>query len=200
MCGFARIWTNGLRLKLVDQAGEFKPGVHPVWLTEIKWSRYKTHKPAPGEKTLLHQDCSGSIIEFLDQLEPVTRKYAYHRYILHKTRESNTQFERNACPGMLKVDVDWAENLSLPNARSIQSEYWLQNAASLFVCISKVLLLSSWSATTGELKPGSAVTVEKEQREDGRFWAQVISGSGGAQDSIYIVQNEYGLRDKVERR
>ena len=197
-CGFARIWNNGLRRKLVTADSKLKAGVHPVWLTEMKWSRYKTHKPAPGEKTLLHQDCSGSIIDFLDQFEPVTRKYAYHRYILHQTRESNKQFERYAIPGMLKVDIDWAENLALPNARAIRSEYWLQQAASLFICIAKVLLLSSWSATAGELKPGVEVTVELEGESP--FWASVISGSGKGERSEYVIEGEEGLRRKVQRQ
>ena len=204
-CGFARIWTNGLRKKLVSGGGNLKSGVHPVWLTEMKWSRYKSHKPGPGEKELLLQPRSGSIIDFLDEFEPVSRKYAYHRYILHRTRESNTQFERSAMPGMLKVDIDWAENLSLPNAFSIQSEYWLTHSASLFICIAKVLLLSSWSATTGQLKiatrdgkPGAEVTVELEGEP--AFWATVISGGGKEESSDYIVEDEHQLRRKVQRR
>lgn len=68
---------------------------------------------------------AGSIIGFLDEFEGVYKKYAYHMYILQRTRETNTQFERNATPGMLKLDVDWAENYTMIHAREIQSEYWL---------------------------------------------------------------------------
>ena len=64
-----------------------------------------------------------SIIDFLDELEPVYNKYVYHRYVLERTRESNLQFERSARFGMFKLDVDWAENYTMLNAREIQSEY-----------------------------------------------------------------------------
>ena len=83
-----------------------------------------------------------------------------HRYTLHRTRASNTKFERNAVPGMKKDDVDFAENLTLPNARSIQSEYWSLIQTTLFICISKMLLLSAWVKTTGTLMVGAEVTVE----------------------------------------
>ena len=35
-CGFARIWNDGLRRKLVTADSKLKAGVHPVWLTEMK--------------------------------------------------------------------------------------------------------------------------------------------------------------------
>ena len=79
-CGFARIRMNGLWKKLVSCGGNLKSGVHPVWLTEIKWSRYKSHEPGSGEKALLLQPRSGSIIDFLDEFEPVSRIYAYHSH------------------------------------------------------------------------------------------------------------------------
>ena len=86
-----------------------------------------------------------------------------HRYTLHRTRVSYTELETNAIPGMKKDDVDFAENLTLPNARSIQSEYWSLIQTTLFICISKMLLLSAWVRTTGALKVGAEVTVEQAE-------------------------------------
>jgi hypothetical protein len=67
-------------------------------LWQVKWTRYKTSKGlgADGEKETLHHNCSGTIIEFLDELEGVYKKFVYHRYILKRTRDSNTAFERQA--------------------------------------------------------------------------------------------------------
>ena len=99
---------------------------------------------------------------------------------------------------MKKDDVDWAENYTMEEARSVQSEYWSQKQTSLFICISKVLLLSHWSATTGELKAGSEVTVELGSGD--KFWAVVLSGSGDSEDAIYTVQGEDGNSAQVPRK
>ena len=138
-----------------------------------------------------------SIIEFLDELEPVYNKYVYHRYILERTRESNLQFERCARPGMLKLDVDWAENYTMLNAREIQSEYWLNHQASIFVCIGKMLLAFAWNARSGELKEGAEVTVELDGVEP--FWAQVTNCTGSAESDKCTVIDATGKECTVPR-
>ena len=125
------------------------------------------------------------------------KKYPYHRYTLERTRASNLQFERNARPGMLKLDVDWAENYTLVDARTIQSEYWMQQQVSLFICISKLMRSTKWIATTGVLKIGAEVTVELPEKEP--FWACVKSGGGGTEDSVYVVEDEGEHRHTVLR-
>jgi hypothetical protein len=57
-CGFKRLWSPGLRKKLVSSAGDLLPSVNPVWLQEVQWERYKTEKAA-GEKQTLRNDRSG---------------------------------------------------------------------------------------------------------------------------------------------
>ena len=202
-CGFSRlVWSGpgGLRAELMAASGALRPGVHPVWLTEMQWSRYQSSKTnADGVKEDLHQECSGTIVEFLDQLEQVYNKYTYHRYILKHTRDSNLQFERNCVPGMKKDDVDWAENYTMTDARSIQSEYWSQKQISLFICISKVLLLPAWSATTGSLANGAEVTVDTDPNN--RYWGEVVAGSGGCkEDDTYTIRDEHGAQHKVPRK
>ena len=137
-----------------------------------------------------------SIIDFLDEFEPVCNKYLYHRYILERTRESNLQFERSARPGMLKLDVDWAENYTMLNAREIQSEYWLMHQASMFVCIGKMLLASAWQAESGELEPGAEVTVEAEGAEP--YWAKVVL-AGAVKTADCTVTDEAGATHTVQR-
>jgi len=81
-CGFGKkCWSTGLRRELVTPAGDLRRGVHPVWLTEMEWSKYQSSKTDDkGEREDLHKDCSGSIVDFLDELEGVYKKYTYHRY------------------------------------------------------------------------------------------------------------------------
>ena len=78
----------------------------------------------------------------MDEFEGVYKKYAYDRYILQRTGDTNTQFELNATPGMFKLYGDWAENYTMIHAREIQSGYWLSKQISLFICIGNVLLRS----------------------------------------------------------
>lgn len=201
-CGFQSIWSGGLRKELLDAEGDLKQGISPVWLKEVQWERFKTEKPAAGststEKETLRSDRAGTIIDFLDEFEPVFNKYAYHRYILERTRESNLQFERSAMPGMLKLDVDWAENYTMMHAREIQSEYWMAKQCSIFVCIGKMLLLAAWSATTGNLKVGSEVTVELEGSTP--FWATIETENGGFEETAaYDVRDGAGAPYTVHR-
>ena len=42
---------------------------------------------------------------------------------------------RNALPGWLVNDVDWAENFTIVKARMLQSEYWAQIQSSLLIGI-----------------------------------------------------------------
>ena len=199
-CGFTQIWSKGLRQQVVTDSGELHEDQHPVWLNEVKWQRYHTRTGDDGKRTL-YEDRHGTVIDFLDELEHVYDKFTYHRYILQQTRASNAEFEHNTTPGMLKLDVAFAENLTLPNARAIQSQYWCLQQVTLFICISKMLLMSAWSATTGSLNAGAQVTVELGGVQGGRtVWATVISGDGESEDSLYEVEDESGHRHTVQRK
>lgn len=129
-CGFKRIWSSGLREKLVDKEGNLKSGIHPVWLKEVQWWRYKTSAPSNSvavddtnaDKETLKQHRKGSIIEFLDEFEAHTwKKYPSHRFTLHKTREAANELHQNARPGTLRTDRDWSERYTMIDAREIQS-------------------------------------------------------------------------------
>ena len=197
-CGFKQMWPQGLRPELVGNDGELKEGANPVWLKQVQWSRYKTEKDADGKQTM-RGDRTGTVIEFLDELEQVYSKYVYHRYILHRTRASNTEFDRNATPGMLKLDVDWAENYTMLHAREIQSEYWLMKQVALFIGIGKLLSQEKWDATCGALKNGAEVSV---QLEGSSFWAVVVAADAdrAAEGAVYSVRDGSGALHQVQRR
>ena len=184
-CGFKACWSKSLRKKLVDENNRLRPGENPVWLKTIYWSRYKTTKGfgsvvvatgSRNSKELMEQQMSGTIIEFLDDMERAWRKYPYHRYTLERTRASNRQFERNCRAGTLKMDVDHIENYTVEDARAVQSEYWLQIQVSIFMNVSKLLLNSVWFEFKGQLLAGPEVTVQctpAQGYDRYGFWAEV---------------------------
>ena len=81
-CGFKAVWSLGLRKKLVTASGELRADQHPIWLKQVTWNRFKTKSgvgtvvsdgTAEGEdKQTLREECTGSIIEFLDDHERVS--------------------------------------------------------------------------------------------------------------------------------
>ena len=195
-CGFKHLWSEGLRKETIDKDGNLMPDAHPIWLREVSWSRYKTATDTDGKKTL-RSEVKGSIVEFFDDFERVCNKYTYHRYILHRTRQTNQQFDRDANPGMLKLDVDWAENFTMLHAREIQSEYWLLKQLSLFVGIGKLLSEEKWEATSGALDVGSEVTVTSTQH--GMFWAEVVESGGGEEGAVCTVRDVAGSKHQLQR-
>ena len=70
-CGFATIWSLGLRLHIIDNKGDVKPDAPVEFQSKLTWQRCKTsNNKSPGEaKEALHEDCSGTIVQFLDEFE-----------------------------------------------------------------------------------------------------------------------------------
>lgn len=118
------------------------------------------------------------------------------------------QFERNCRPGAKKDDVDWAENHKLKESRAIQSEYWSEMMMSLFICISKLLLLSSWQQSSGELPVGEEVTVDPDLVLAGlwndhsapSYWAKVVECGGSSETAMYTVEDECGRKLQMQRK
>ncbi len=181
---------------ILTEDGQLCDGMDPIWFKQVRWSRYKTETDSDGKQTL-RGERSGTIMEFLDEFESVCNKYVYHRYILHRTRLSNTQFDRIARPGMLKLDVDWAENYTMLHAREIQSEYWLMKQVGLFIGIGKMLSADQWEATTGLLQVGAEVTVTST--EHGMFYGTVVARNSEDESSMYIVGDSGGVRHQFRR-
>ena len=100
---------------------------------------------------------------------------------------------------MLKIDCDWAENFTIGQKRSIQSEYWVDVQASLFITISKLLDSSLFEAKKGVLAAEQEVTVEIPGATD-PFWAEVVSGEGEEEEAVYTVRDEKGQDHVVQRQ
>ena len=118
-CGLARLWSGGLRKTLEDSDadddssdGAIRSDVDPAWLKSVKWTRI-INLPVPARNTtgvpdehdeargqglkreLTHEVRRGTVIEFLDELEPVVTKYLVHRSTLARQKRSSLQFSRS---------------------------------------------------------------------------------------------------------
>ena len=81
-CGFKQWWKEGVRPKLVYANGTLKPGVSRVWLTKMQWDRVKTGGDGSSSEDDLRQRREGTLIELLDEFEPVQNTWVPHRFLI----------------------------------------------------------------------------------------------------------------------
>ena len=135
-CGFQKLWSQGLRRKLVvrrerngkavddlrtDAPVEFQSILkcqmrsnstptralhhhHPSLTPPIygRWTRISSSKAKQkGEqKELMHEQRSGTVIEFLDEFErEAMAKFPFHKFTILRQKAMDAQFSRNRCPG-----------------------------------------------------------------------------------------------------
>ena len=103
-----------------------------------------------------------------------------HRQTLLHCKASAAEMDREAQPGMFCDDVDFAENLTIEEARMLQSQYWAQVQCTLFISVVRWLCSATWACTSSELKKGDEVTVAVSESESDWYWATVESVSGTA--------------------
>lgn len=148
-CGFKRLWSNGLRKKLVERrvngqgvlVDDLKPNVPIEFQSKLTWTRISSSKgkAAGADKELMHEPRSGTVIEFLDEFErEAMAKFPFHKFTIIRQKATAAEFARNRCPGWLQFDVDFAENGSIITAEEVQSQYWKINSFTLFVQVSQV--------------------------------------------------------------
>lgn len=100
-CGFARLWSKGLR-QTIDETDEF-------WGQEVCWDELKAGS-AEGQGATdddLRQTVSGTIIDFLDAFETVQQQWLPHRFHAGQAKEAARELEQNLTPHKLKKDTDW---------------------------------------------------------------------------------------------
>ena len=89
-CGFAKIWSNGLRkhvVDVVDGCGNVMESAPIEFQSTVKWNRVRSSKKTePGEaKQPSYEAHSGTVVEFLDAFErDVMKKYPHHRFTIKK--------------------------------------------------------------------------------------------------------------------
>lgn len=182
-CGFSQLWSRSLKKDLVDARGELKAGVSKVWVQDIEWSRIKTGGDGSSSEDELRQHRSGTVIQFLDEFEPVQQQHLRHSFHIDQCKDAEADFSCNSIPGVIDCKSDWSENGSLEKKRQMQSEYWVIVHYSLLISIASFLVSSAWLDRTSILPVGAEVTVEpadyaptregKIQAVEGSFWARV---------------------------
>jgi hypothetical protein len=151
-------------------------------------------------KELYVQARSGTLFDFLDEFEPALRKHVVHRSTLSRQKAATLIFWRDRRPGCLSLDIDYAENGAIEEARKVQSEHWSTDAYTLFVAVIVFLDVGAWNAMAGPLDVGAEVTVKGEMvgeaRAAGSYWARVVSKEG---EDRYRVEDAEGVQFLVAR-
>jgi len=202
---------NGKKKKTSET---IRDDVDGVWLKQLRWSCYDTRpkEPKKGEaagtggdtdddyekkkkrKELFVDQRSGNIIAFLDEFEKEIEKHVVHRSILARQKASADEFEHERRPGVLSIDIDFAENYTIETARQVQSEYWSNTQCTLFICVATWLKVAEWDKVVGDLPSGAEVLVYGEKsgvaRNDEAFLATVqgpVHGSGSVGGSSVVL-------------
>ncbi len=100
-----------------------------------------------------------NLVWLLDYVESLFPGMAAHRETLLRCKESAQELFRNALPGWVLHDVDWAENFTIVKARMLQSEYWAQIQSSLLIGIIRWLDPTVFNDTVTPLEAKDEVTV-----------------------------------------
>jgi len=74
---------------------------------------------------------SGIIVDLLGEFEACFAKHVVHRSILARQTAAARTSERELRPGILTLDMDFAENGEIGEARKLQSEHWLTKGFAL---------------------------------------------------------------------
>ena len=209
---FHRMWsapTTGLRGDLVDSHGRLKTGISPVWSQQLQWSRIKSGGDGSNKEDDLRQKREGTLIQLLDEFEPVQKLNVRHQFHIEQSRAAEGDFSRNSIPGMIDDKSDYSENGSLEKPKQLQQEYWVIVYYTLLISIASFLVSDVWRERESILPIGAEVTVEPADYEpladgrieavEGSFWARVeilLDAAGNAVEYVegadvdYIVRHE----------
>jgi hypothetical protein len=109
-------------------------------------------------------------------------------------------FERDRRPEALSLDLDFAENGALEEARKALVEHWSTDSYTLFIGVAQFLDVGAWNAMVGPLDVGAEVTVDGEvageKRAAGSYWARVVSKEA---EDRYRVEDAEGVQVDVLR-
>lgn len=207
-CGFSKIWSKGLRRTLVYADGTLKPDISRVWLTRVQWDRVKTGGDGSSSEDDLRQQCEGTLIELLDELDPVQTTWLPHRYHITHAKVAAKEYDQHSVVGMIGDDSDYSENGKLVRKHELQREYWTIVYYTLMISISRFLIAAAWIERRKPLLTGAEVTVELEgasepgslEPGEGAYFAVVSRGSiTPGEEIVYEVELSGGGNATVRR-
>jgi len=204
-CGFARLWSEGLRKQLFNRnycevsrkwTQKFRPGVDSEWAEEVFWSEY-TSRPARERGKVLRDNeeadqdwkasvsnarettldtVEGTVCDFLDAFEECLANHIPHRVCHETSKRADRQFHHQRRPFMVCVNVDYSENGPIANSRKLQSDHWISKQFTLLIFVYDWLCVKTWNDKTSSLNVGDEVTVNGE-----------LAGSEIAPDSYFAT-------------
>lgn len=215
-CGFARMWTRGLRAKWLtaDAQGELAlaPSAPEFVRAEMAWD---TLKPAGGnshagsnDSDELRHRMTGTVMQFLDALAQVLPAWLPHRFHIVQAKKAARELDDGATPGIILTDSDWSENGEIAKKFQMQSEYWHTVHYSLLVKLARFLKTHAWIGRSGALPDKAEVTVQPDGAPAdgvdyvaGSYFAIVKGGfSSAGEDVLYTVVKRDGSEETVPRR
>ena len=207
--------------EVVAKVEKLKPGIGGVWSEELLWSTYvKQPKPeAPKKPTAADEDeayeqkkastvtvvvnMRGSLIDFLDTLEGIAGKHIYHRGILSRQMRSAKEYEQVKRPGMLELNIDFAENATIEQARLLQGDHWVSDSCTLFICVASWLDKGEWDSIDSKLSVMDEVTVFGEGSgsdiSDDPYWGRVVDTDTPGDTDWYLTENAGGMKEWRQR-
>ena len=210
-CSFARIWSRGLRPKVMalDAGGEteaVRDTVSSLWEKRLSWDVVKSSDASGDERDLRHI-VTGTVTEALDSCEEVFKGAVPHCYHAVQAREAEIECDRNLTPSKLRNNSDWSENGEIVLKLQMQSEYWSIKYYSLLISITSFLVASAWKDRQGALDAKMEVTVQPaDAPEDsiryveGSYFAVVQEGSAAVGPEVaYLVRRPDGSTETVPR-
>ena len=89
------------------------------------------------------QTRSGTLIDFLDELDPTLITHVAHRSMLSRQKAGNLAFDRDRRPGDISADIDFTETeIAKRRGKLSQSTEAQINVPSLCKCGSCLMFLS----------------------------------------------------------
>lgn len=64
-----------------------------------------------------------TLIDFLDEFEAKSEKYAKHRNIVATEQRAQLEYDHNVRPLAVKQDIDFVENGTIKDTNQVQSQY-----------------------------------------------------------------------------
>ena len=209
-CSFARIWSRGLRPKVLklDPNGKseaVRDDVSSLWEKQLSWDVVKSSDE--GDDRDLRHTITGTVTELLDACEDVFKGWVPHRYHAVQAREAEIECDRNVTPAKLRNNSDWSENGEIVLKLQMQSEYWSIKYYSLLISITSFLVASVWKDRQSALKAKTEVTVQPADAPAesisyvaGSYFAVVQEGSVAVGlDVPYLVKRPDGSTETIPR-
>ena len=111
----------------------------------------------------IHAIIHRSLVSLLDDFEVCFSKNAERRLILARLTAAAREFAREQRPGTMCLDMGFAENGGIEEARKLQSKHWLTRGYTLFIAVVSWVRVPEWNKTTGPLDEGAHVLVGGER-------------------------------------